>query len=169
MKLVNTGVCQYVQYKDLFLCSLRSWRYNFVWPLVTAPPQTTSSPPFFLRDSRASETRARVKITPREKRRHAAGREKNESPRRVSPFLAWDNFHARSRFSRSTIPEEKWGATRSLAPPSNLTRLHYDGSATKSHSTTTQYRQLRRLVSMEPSLTETMTSRNGMLLGEANK
>ena len=29
------------------------------------------------RDSRASETRARVKITPREKRRHAAGREKN--------------------------------------------------------------------------------------------
>ena len=27
--------------------------------------------PFFLRDSRASETRARVKITPREKRRHA--------------------------------------------------------------------------------------------------
>ncbi|CAH3015191.1 unnamed protein product, partial [Porites evermanni] len=31
-----------------------------------------------LRDSRASETRARVKITPREKRRHAAGREKNE-------------------------------------------------------------------------------------------
>ena len=29
-------------------------------------------------DSRASETRACVKITPREKRRHAAGREKNE-------------------------------------------------------------------------------------------
>ena len=33
--------------------------------------QTTGSPPFFLRDIRASETRARVKITPREKRRHA--------------------------------------------------------------------------------------------------
>ena len=30
--------------------------------------QTTSSPPFFLRDSRASKTRARVKINPREKR-----------------------------------------------------------------------------------------------------
>ena len=29
--------------------------------------QTTGSPPFFLRDSRASETLARVKITPREK------------------------------------------------------------------------------------------------------
>ena len=24
-------------------------------------------------------------------------------------FLAWDDFHARSRFTRSTIPEEKWG------------------------------------------------------------
>ena len=60
--------------------------------------QTTSSPPFFLRDSRASETRARVKIT----------------PRRVSPFLAWGDFHARSRFARSTVPEEKWGTTRSL-------------------------------------------------------
>ena len=34
--------------------------------------------PFFLRDSRASETRGRVKITPREKRRHAVRREKNE-------------------------------------------------------------------------------------------
>ena len=119
--------------------------------------------PFFLRDSRASETRARVKITPREKRRHAAGREKNEglqtkpklftlllkeshwmrfidlkgdtnftlqnqhvgrerskastlsevphfslSPPRLE-FLAWGDFHARSRFARSTIPEEKWG------------------------------------------------------------
>ena len=29
--------------------------------------------------------------------------------------------------------------------PSNLTRLYYNGSAAKSHSTTTQYRQLRRL------------------------
>ena len=27
----------------------------------------------------------------------------------------------------------------------NLTRLYYNGSAAKSHSTTTQYRQLRRL------------------------
>ena len=31
------------------------------------------------------------------------------------------------------------------APPSNLTRLYYNGSAAKSHSTTTQYSQLRRL------------------------
>ena len=41
--------------------------------------------PFFLRDSRASETRASVKTTP-----------------------TWGDFHARSRFARSTIPEEKW-------------------------------------------------------------
>ena len=45
-----------------------------------------SSPPFVLRVSRESETRARVKITPREKRWHVAGREKNENPHRVSPF-----------------------------------------------------------------------------------
>ena len=31
------------------------------------------------------------------------------------------------------------------APPSNLTRLYYNGSAAKSHSTTAQYRQLPRL------------------------
>ena len=37
------------------------------------------------------------------------------SPRRVSPFLAWGDFHARSRLARSTISEEKWGTTRSLA------------------------------------------------------
>ena len=36
------------------------------------------------------------------------------SPRRVSPFLAWGDLHSRSRFARSTIPEEKWGTTRSL-------------------------------------------------------
>ena len=36
------------------------------------------------------------------------------SPRRMSPFLAWGDFHARSRFARSTIPDEIWGTTRSL-------------------------------------------------------
>ena len=36
---------------------------------------------------RESEMRARVKITPREKRRHAF-----LSPRRVSPFLAWGDI-----------------------------------------------------------------------------
>ena len=40
------------------------------------------------------------------------------STRRVSPFLdlsrVGSDFYARSRFARSTIPEEKWGTTRSL-------------------------------------------------------
>ena len=36
------------------------------------------------------------------------------SPCRMSPFLAWVDFHAHSRFARSTIPEKKWGTTRSL-------------------------------------------------------
>ena len=32
--------------------------------------------------------------------------------------LAWGDFHARSRFARSSISEEKWGTTRSLSIPS---------------------------------------------------
>ena len=32
----------------------------------------------------------------------------------MSPFLAWGDFHVRSRFARSTVPEEKWGTTRSV-------------------------------------------------------
>ena len=43
------------------------------------------------------------------------------------------------------------------APPSNLTRLHYNGSAAKSHSTTTQYRQLRRLGESAPSSHRALT------------
>ena len=41
--------------------------------------------------------------------------EKQKVPRRVSPFLAWGDFHARSRFVRFIIPKEKWGTTRSLS------------------------------------------------------
>ena len=48
---------------------------------------TTNSPPFFLRDSRASETRAREKITP---------------PHRVSPFLQGVIF-TRARVSLSLL------------------------------------------------------------------
>ena len=36
-------------------------------------------------------------------------------------FLAWGDFHARSRFARPTIPEEKWGTTRSLVLLGNET------------------------------------------------
>ena len=35
------------------------------------------------------------------------------SPPRLA-FLAWGDFQARSRFARLTIPEDKWGTTRSL-------------------------------------------------------
>ena len=57
---------------ESFLCKL-----YFNSP-ITVLDYKVSSPPFFLRDSRASET------------------------------------HAHSRFARSTIPQEKWGTTRSL-------------------------------------------------------
>ena len=41
-------------------------------------------------------------------------RAKRERAWKLSPFLAWGDLHPRSRFTRSTIPEEKWGTTRSL-------------------------------------------------------
>ena len=52
----------------------------------------------------------------RERARKSPHARKGDTRRgeRVSPFLAWGDFHARSRFARSTIPEEKWGTTRSL-------------------------------------------------------
>ena len=45
-----------------------------------------------------------------------------KATRGVSPFLAWGDFHERSRFARPTIPEEKWGTTRSLSgdEPANI-------------------------------------------------
>ena len=76
------------------------------WPQAYVVP----GPPFFHRHSRASETRARVKTTPREKRR---------------------DFHARSRFAHSTIPEEKWGTTRSLRLKINRKKYLYKFPAQK--------------------------------------
>ena len=57
---------------------------------------------------------------------------------RVSPFLAWGDFHARSRFAHSTIPEEKWGTTRSLEFIGSIYRPK------KLKSCTIQARTLRR-------------------------
>ena len=57
-------------------------------------------------DKRASETRARMKITPREK----------GETRGMSLCLALGDFHARSSFALSTIPEDKWGTTRRCTP-----------------------------------------------------
>ena len=45
-------------------------------------------------------------------------------PCRESPFLAWGDFHARSHFARSTIPEEKWGTTRSLQVKGRFDRAY---------------------------------------------
>ena len=66
---------------------------NHNMALTKAFLYTMSSPPFFLRDSRTGETRVRVKITPHEK----------------ATLHVWGDFHARSRFARSTIPEENRG------------------------------------------------------------
>ena len=63
---------------------MRLWFCNLL--VISSLKYTTSSPSFSLRDSRASETRARVKIV---------------------AFLAWGDFDARSRFTCSIIPEEK--------------------------------------------------------------
>ena len=63
---------------------------------------------------------------------------------------------ARLKFWRRSCVPKKGVGTRRLkslaAPPSNLTRLYYNGSAAKSHSTSTQYRQLRRLQQMSRPL-----------------
>ena len=56
------------------------------------------------------------------------------SPRRVSPFLAWVDFHARSRFARSIIPEEKWGTTRSLPFYGNYSTLDSHTNTVISHT-----------------------------------
>ena len=44
----------------------------------------------------------------------------------MSPFLAWVDFHARSRFARSTIPDEKWGTTLSLKQANVVMKLPSD-------------------------------------------
>ena len=56
---------------------------------------------------------------------HARKGDTRPAPRRVSPFLAWGDFHARSRFAYSTIPEEKWGTTRSLQSPRTVDLLYF--------------------------------------------
>ena len=46
-----------------------------------------------------------------------------------SPFLAWGYFHARSLFARPTIPEEKWGTTRSLYKYNGMHMLQQPGAS----------------------------------------
>ena len=57
----------------------------------------------------------------------------------------WRRSRVPKKGSRDEAVEFLAASPLVTAPPSNLTRLYYNGSAAKSHSTTTQYRQLRRL------------------------
>ena len=65
----------------------------------------------------------------------------------------WRRSRVSKQGSRDEAVEILFLAASSLvtAPLSNLTRLYYNGSAAKSHSTSTQYRQLRRLVNRRTS------------------
>ena len=47
-------------------------------------------------------------------KRERAWKAPQANPSRVSPFLRWGDFHARSRFARSTVLEDKRGTTRNL-------------------------------------------------------
>ena len=58
--------------------------------------------------------------------------------------IVWVSCVPKKR-SRDEAVEFLAGSPLVTAPPSNLTRLYYNGSAAKSQLTTTQYRQLRRL------------------------
>ena len=60
--------------------------------------------PIFPQVSRASETRARVKITPREKRR-------------VMPFLAWGDFHPPSRPRTELLDNSPHDSLRTAVQP----------------------------------------------------
>ena len=71
--------------------------------------QTTSSPLFLLRHRRSHETRARVKITPREKRRYAAGREKIFSLPAACRLFSRGVIFTRARVSLSRLSLRKNG------------------------------------------------------------
>ena len=58
----------------------------------------------------------------------------------------WRRSRVPKKESRDKAVEFLAASPLVTAPPSNLTRLYHNGSAAKSHSTTTQYRQLRRLI-----------------------
>ena len=60
-------------------------------------------------------------------------------------FKFWRRSRVPKKGSRDEAVEFLAASPLVTAPPSNLTRLYYNGSAAKSHLTTTQYGQLRRL------------------------
>ena len=76
----------------------------------------------------------------------------------------WRRSRVPKKGSRDEVVEIFLAASPLVtAPPSNFTRLYYNGSAAKSHSTTTQYRQLRRLISRLFSIYLTITSEKNIV------
>ena len=73
-----------------------------------------------------------MKVTPREKRRHAAG----------TDFLAWGDFHARSRFSLSLL---------SLRTNGGLLVVYYSAARERlpSHMTVAVYKAPSRFLDRE--------------------
>ena len=76
----------------------------------------------------------------------------------------WPRSRVPKKGSRDEVVEIFLAASPLVtAPPSNFARLYYNGSAAKSHSTTTQYRQLRRLISRLFSIYLTITSEKNIV------
>ena len=70
--------------------------------------------------SRMVQTRHTAERAMEREKWEKAETQKINLSRSVSSFLVWGDFHARSRFACSTISEEKWGTTRSLASATML-------------------------------------------------
>ena len=67
---------------------------------------------------------------------------RGQQSERNALFLAWDDFHARSRFALSTIPEEKWGTTRSLDVYGCNCERQKKVGADRSHFNSMHYRNI---------------------------
>ena len=115
------NVTEYSEVEAKNYCSLRTHDCRFKFEtqvaattngfILTSKYWTTSSPHF------SSGMAERAKRERAWKSPHARKARRGSIPP-LSPlhlaFLVWGDFHARSRFARSVIPEEKSGSTRSL-------------------------------------------------------
>ena len=86
--------------------SLATWKREAMISNIVAPTMLRVSPHF---SSGIVERAKRERAWKSPLARNGDTRLIFLSPRRVSPFLAWSDFHARARLAGSTIPEEKWG------------------------------------------------------------
>ena len=86
---------------------------------------------FFYRPKRLDYEQSPIFPQGRQRERNASERQKSllaREARRGGPFLAWGDCHARLRFARSTIPEEKWGTTCSLETTYEIHTLSHSRS-----------------------------------------